>query len=166
MVRKHQRGVTLVEMLLVTAIIGSIVMVGPKIVTNVTKIFILNKAKLELQEQARAIMYVITREIRQAQSSTIRITRQTNSQPFYSYITFRKTGSTTDLTFYQSGSNLIMLTGTKSTILSKNLAYLAFTFPRSDDMTIISVSMTLQQQIYGGAMKALHMASERIRVMN
>jgi hypothetical protein len=67
---------------------------------------------------------------------------------------------------YQSGSRLIMTQGNVSTTLSKNLAYLAFTFPRSDDMTIVSVSMTLKESIYGGMTKALHMASERVRVMN
>ena len=33
-------------------------------------------------------------------------------------------------------------------------------------MDIISVSMTLQESIYEGKVKALHMASEKVRVMD
>ncbi len=166
MVKRAQRGITLVEMLITMAIIGAIAMIAPKIITNVTKIFILSKAKLELQEQARSTMYIVSRELRQAQSSTIRISRHNSSQPHFSSISFNKTGSSVTKTYYQRGSHLMLQNGSHTITLTKNLGYLAFTFPRSDDMTIVSVSVTLQQQIYGGAFKALHMASERIRVMN
>ncbi len=43
---------------------------------------------------------------------------------------------------------------------------MAFTFPRSDQLSILSVSMTLQENIYQGRTKALHMASEQVQVMN
>ena len=33
-------------------------------------------------------------------------------------------------------------------------------------MTIVSVSLTLQTSIYGGQTKALHMASEKVQVMD
>lgn len=152
--------------MIVVAIVGAIASMAPTIISQTTKFFILNKTKLELQQQARAAMYIITRELRQAQSSTIVIDRAAG-QFHYSRIRFTKVGGQTH-TYYQSGTNLIMIVGTNNTTttVTKNLAYLAFTFPRSDDMTIISVSMTLQQQIYGGQYKALHMASERVRVMN
>ena len=50
--------------------------------------------------------------------------------------------------------------------LSTCLSYLAFSFPRSDNMAIISVSRTVQQSIYQGQIKALHMASQQVRVMD
>jgi prepilin-type N-terminal cleavage/methylation domain-containing protein len=160
----NRRGVTLIELMLVVVIIGLIVMLGPTIMTQTAKFFILGQTKLQLQAEARAAMYIITRELRQAQSSTITIT-QVSNQPYYSKISFVKIEGST-VTVSQSGSNLTLTEGTDSSVLSKNLSYLAFTFPESDDMTIISVSMTLQEEIYGGALKALHMASEQIRVMD
>ncbi len=164
--KRNRHGWTLVEVMIVVAITGIIASMAPSIMNQITKFFILNKTKLELQQQARAAMYIITRELRQAQSSTIVIDRA-SGQFHYSRLRFTKQGGQTH-TYYQNGANLMMVVGgnNTTTTISRNLAYLAFTFPRSDDMTIVSVSMTLQQQIYGGQYKALHMASERVRVMN
>ena len=72
----------------------------------------------------------------------------------------------TAMTYYQSGNKLIQVGGTAASTLSGHLRYLAFTFPHSDDMTIVSVSVTLEEAIYEGQTKALHVASERVQVMN
>ena len=72
------------------------------------------------------------------------------------------------------------MTGSISPFLSQNvqlftllflaltiyLAYLAFTFPNTNDMTIVTVALTFEKDIYLGRSKALHMASEQVRVMN
>lgn len=139
-------------------------MVAPPIITNVTRFFILSQTRIDLQQEARAAMSLITHNLRQAQSSTIRIDQATG-QPYYSRLRFTKMQGTV-MTYYQSGTSLIQTAGTNTSTLSKNVRYLAFTFPRSDDMTIISVSMTLEKAIYEGRTKALHMASERVQVMN
>jgi len=164
MVKNNQQGWTIVELCIVVAILGLVVMIAPTILNETTKVFILGKTKLDLQQQARAAMYIMTRELRQAQSSSITIDNAAG-QPFYSRISFTKPSGQT-ITYAQKGNSILFTMGTNNTVITTNLAYLAFTFPRSDDMTIVSVSMTLQEQIYGGAFKALHMASERVRVMN
>jgi prepilin-type N-terminal cleavage/methylation domain-containing protein len=163
----NRRGFSLIELLIVVTILGVIVLVGPQLFTQTTKFFILGKTKLALQEEARASMYLMTREIRQAQSSTI-IIDQAAGQPYYSRIRFTKqtSGVGTNVTIAQNGTNITLTEGNNVSILTKELTYLAFSFPESDDMTILSVSMTLQQQIYGGSFKALHMASEQVQVMN
>jgi prepilin-type N-terminal cleavage/methylation domain-containing protein len=166
MVRKTG-GLTLIEMFIVLAIIGILAMLGPQLLTQITKFFIMGRARLELQREARATMYVITRELRQAQSSTITIS-QVAGQPNYSQISFTKQTlqNGVNVILFQNGNTLSLTEGNNTSILTNHLAYLAFAFPRSDDMTIVSVAMTLQEQIYNGAYKALHMASERVRVMN
>ena len=113
------------------------------------------------------------RELRQAHSNSIVISSATGGGG-YSKIWFTKeqtadnvTSST--MTFQQEGTVLYQLMGGDSAnkrVLTKNLNYLAFSFPNTGDMGIISVSMTLQKNIYEGRTKALHMASEKVQVMN
>jgi len=161
---RNTHGVTLMEILMVVAIIGIVAMIAPPMISQTAKVFVLSKAKLELQREARAATYVITRELRQAQSNTI-IIDQASGQPYYSRIQFIDIQGAS-VTIAQKGTSLLLTKGIDVTTLTNNLAYMSFTFPRSDDMTIVSVALTLQEQIYNGLYKALHMASEKVRVMN
>jgi prepilin-type N-terminal cleavage/methylation domain-containing protein len=160
-----RRAFTLVELMIVVSIIGILFAVGAPLLQQVNRFFILSKTRLEIQQEARSIMYVVTRNLRQAQSGTITISRADATQPFCSKISFTKEQGGL-LVFQQKGTNLVQVIGGSQRVISKNLKYLAFTFPRSDDMTIISVSITLEKSIFEGRTKALHMASERVRIMN
>lgn len=162
---KVKKGYTLTEMMMAVGIIGILFGVGAPILNQATKNFIMSNTRMELQTEARAIMYLITRNLRQAQNATITISRYSNSQPYYSKIIFTKQDGK-QYSFYQKDKELVMQYGSMLRVLSKNLRYLAFTFPESSDMGIISISMTLQKNIYEGQKKALHMASEKVRVMN
>lgn len=161
---RGRRGYTLTEMLMVVAIIGIIASVGARILLQVNRYFIMTNTRVELQREARAIMYIINRNLRQSSTSSLLIDRAAN-QPFFSRLTFTKVQGQT-MTFYQSGNNLIQDVGGKTTVLTKNVKYLSFTFPRSDDLSVLSVSVTLEKTIYQGQTKALHMASEKVRIMN
>jgi len=162
---RSRPGFTLVEAMLTVAIVGILSSLGVTTMIQVQRFFITTRARSDLQKEARGIMYVITRELRQAQNSTIKINRNTSTQPYYSQIAFTKQSGAA-MTFFQSGNQLKQTWSGSTRVLSKNLCYLAFSFPRSDDMTIISVSMTLQTAIFEGKTKALHMASEKVRVMD
>lgn len=163
--KTKSRGHTLTEMMLVVAITGILATMGARLLIQVNRYYFLTIARSDLQKEARAAMYLMNRNLRQAQSSTIVIDRNAGTQPFYSRITFTKVQGTSTR-FYQSGNQLIQTIGGKSKVLSKNVRYLAFSFPRSDDLTIVSVSMTLEKSTYDGKKKALQMASEKVRVMN
>lgn len=163
--RRRKGGFTLVEAMITVAIVAILGSIGARLLLQVNRYYMMTKTRVELQREARAIMYVISRSLHQAQSSTIVIDRGSASQPFYSRITFTKIQGSS-ISFKQVGKELHQVAGSNDQILSKNLRYLAFTFPRSDDMTIVSVSLTLEQSIYEGQTKALHMASEKVRVMN
>jgi len=165
MVVRRCKGVTLMELMVVIGIVSALFMIGAPMLNQVNRQFILTRTRMELQQEARSVMYVITRNLRQAQADSIIISRANASQPFYSKITFTKEQGTT-LVFQQEGTVLYQVINTARRPLSKNLNYLAFTFPRSDELGIISVSLTLQKNIYEGRKKALHMASEKVRVMN
>ncbi|MBI3564466.1 MAG: prepilin-type N-terminal cleavage/methylation domain-containing protein [Elusimicrobia bacterium] len=164
--RGRRAGYTVTELMLVVAIIGILASMSARILLQVNRFFILTNTKNEIQGEARGIMYIVSRELHQAQSSTIVIDRFNASQPFYSRITFTKIQGGNSVSYYQNGTQFIQSVGASSQTLSKNVQYMSFTFPRSDDMTIVSFALTLQKSIYEGRVKALHMASERIQVMN
>jgi prepilin-type N-terminal cleavage/methylation domain-containing protein len=166
MVKRRRAGYSLVEVMMAVAILGIIASVGATILLQTNRYFILTRTRTDLQRQARAALYVMTREIRQAQSATIVIDRAATNQPYYSRITFTKPNGT-QLIFAQSGNKLEQIGAAGGVVvLSTDLQYLAFTFPRTDDMTILSVSVTVQEAIYQGQTKAMHMASENVQVMN
>jgi len=175
MVDRRRGGFTLMEMIMVMGIISVMFAIAAPILTNASRQFILTRTKMELQQEARAIMYIITRSLRQASAETIELSRVDSSQPFYSKIRYTTLHSTSayvsnSFTFQQEGKVLyqvIVVNGvTNKKVLTRNLDYLAFIFPRTDDMGIISVSLTLKKNIYEGQTKALHMASEKVMVMN
>lgn len=149
---------------MVVAIIGILASVGSSIMLQINRYFIMTNTRAELQREARAAMYVMNRNLRQGSIGSIVIDRAA-SQPFYSRLTFTKINGP-QMIFSQSGTNLVQTVGNKTRILTKNVKYIAFTFPRSDDLSVISVALTLEKQIYQGRTKALHMASEKVRVMN
>lgn len=162
--RRGRAGYTMTEMLMVALIVGILASVGARMMLQVNRYFMLTNTRAELQREARSIMYVINRNLRQADTASVTVDRAA-SQPFYSRLTFTKIQGQT-MTFAQSGTSLIQTVGGKSSTLSRNIKYIAFTFPRSDDLSVISVSVTLERSIYQGQRKALHMASEKVRVMN
>jgi hypothetical protein len=110
-------------------------------------------------------MSLITRVLKEATASSIVITRHNSSQMFYSKIKF-STIDGKNYEFYQDGKNLVMKDGNITRVLSSDLRYLAFTLTESSDLYIVSISMTLERYLFSGKRKALHMASEKVMVMN
>ncbi len=162
--KRNRHGTTLLEITIVVAIMGVLVMIAPNLYRQVRKFFFLNNARIDLQREARTVMELVTRRLRQAQPTTL-VMDQVSGQPYYSRIAFTDIDSKATV-YYQNGKNLMMVVNGSTSTLTANLRYLAFALPRSDDMGIVSVSITLEKTIYQGQTKALHMASEKVRVMN
>ncbi len=159
----HRSGFSLVEMMIVVAILGAIVMGAPVLFTQIYRFYQLHNAKVEIQRDARASLDLMNRFIREAISYTVVIDQVTN-QPPASRIRF-STIDGQNIIFYQSGNTLYQV-NRSTTTLSQNLQYVAFTYPRSDDPTIISVAMTMEKSTYQGLYKALELSIEKVRVMN
>jgi uncharacterized protein (TIGR02599 family) len=160
---RKNRGFTLVEIMIAVAIMGVLVTVGSQMYVQVQRFFFLSNARVALQRDARAAMIVITRRLRQAQSATL-VIDQAASQPYYSRISFTDIDGHT-VRFYQSAKTLYVV-DTSTRALSTDLRYVAFALPKADDLGIVSVSFTLEKATYEGQTKALHMASEKVRIMN
>lgn len=179
MVRKpallNARGITLTEVMIVTAIISLIGLVTPKLMQQSSEFFLMNRSRLEMQQDSRMIVSHVTRNLRQAIASTIVISQNAGLPP-YSMISFQKRNKSPnanapeggDLVRYdlRSGGRFFVTVNGVPKLLSSNVQFVAFGFPRMDDMQVISFSLTLQKSIGGGDRKAIHVTSEKIGVMN
>lgn len=163
-VRRRSNGFTLVETVVTAAVLSLLALIIAPLLVHSTRFFLLNRTRVELQRDARACLAILTRNLRQASSSTITIS-QTTGQPYYSQISFTDVNGISYV-YAQNGTLLRETRGIKITTLSDDLRFLNFYFPRSDDMTIVSVSLTLEKAIFEGRTKALHVATEKVRVMD
>lgn len=163
---KDKKGLTLVELIIVITMIGILSLSVSSVFIQIWRFYRITLAQKELQEEARTIMEIITRNLRNAKSDTIVISRYDVNQPPYSKIDF-STIDGTNYSYYQINRVLYQKIGQQAPkVLSKNLSYFSITFPRSYEMNIISVAFTLEKNIYELKKKALHMASEKVMVMN
>lgn len=157
------------ELMIVVAIMGIIIISAPKMFTGIYRFIALATARAEIQKNSRGALANMNRDIRQAQASTIVIDSFTG-QPPHSRITFIKytaTGGTQSVSYYQKGKQLFMSTGGAAGKLAfDNLRYLAFSYPETGDSAILSISVTFEKATYEGGTKALQMAVEKVRIMN
>ncbi len=158
------RGFTLVETIITASILSLLALVIVPLLVHSTRFFLLNRTRVELQRDARVCLAIMTRSLRQASSATVSIS-QAAGQPYYSQISFTDVGGV-PFVYSQSGTLLRETRAGVTKTLSDDLRFLNFYFPRSDDMTIVSVSLTLEKAIYEARTKALHVATERVRIMD
>lgn len=162
---RSQKGFTLIEIMITVAILGVIASIAPDMFVKFYDFFFLSEARTVIQRDTRAALDLMNRNLRQATETSITIDSATG-QPPYSRVRFTKYGETTQRAYYQQGSQLMETAGTATKKVCDNLRYLSFTFPKSDDLGIISVSMTLEKIASKGQRKAIHVAIEKVRVMN
>jgi prepilin-type N-terminal cleavage/methylation domain-containing protein len=161
---ESSRGWTLTEMMIGVVITGVLATIGPPVMIQIQRFYLQSGSRSSIQRDARESINIINRFLRQAKSNTIVIDTPTN-QPPYSRITFTTSGGK-DMVFWQDGDELKQQVDGKTNTLSKNLRFIAFTMPRSDDPTILSVSMTMEKATYQGGSKALELTIQKVRVMN
>ena len=166
---KRKPGYTLMELMVVVAIMGVVLLASPQIFKNAFRFVRLSFARAEIQKNARGSLSNINRELRQAQASSI-VIDQVAGMPPHSRITFTRyipDGGTRQVSYYQNGRKLYLsINGSTGKMIADKLKYIAFSYPKTDDSSIISVSLTFEKETYEGASKALQMAVEKVRIMN
>jgi prepilin-type N-terminal cleavage/methylation domain-containing protein len=165
MVRKRRAsGFTLTEVMITVAILGVVFSIGPSILTNVTRFTRLSQARIDTQRAARTSLSEMNKTLRQASAATLNVSQETG-QPPYSSLSFTTVDGRA-MKYYQQNTNLFMVNNGSTRTLSSDLRYIAFSYPRTDDPNIISVSVTFEKQTYQRNAKALQMAIEKVRIMN
>jgi len=160
---RNRRGYTLTEMMMVVAITGILATVGPTMLLQMQNFFLMTSARYEIQRDARTTLDTVNRYLRQAVSRSVII--DSNGQGSYSRIRFKHVDGRY-MEFRQDGNKLIQVIGTSQSVVSTNLLYIAFTYPRTDDISIVSVAITMGKSIQLGRRKVLELTIQKIRVMN
>ncbi len=160
---RARAGYTLTEMMMVVAIMGILATVGPTMLTQMQNFFLMTSARYEIQRDARTTLDTVNRYLRQAVARTVVI--DTNGQGPFSRIRFRHVDGRY-MEFRQSGHDLIQVIGTAQSVVSRNLLYIAFTYPHTDDVSIISVAITMGKSIQLGRRKVLELTIQKVRIMN
>ncbi len=161
----NKKGWTLVELMIVVTMFGILTLSVSNLLTQIWRFYRITSAQKELQEEARTIMEIMTRNLRNAYNSSIVISRYDSNQPHYSKVDL-VTVDGHSVSYYQINRSLYQKIDNNIKVLSKSVKYFAVIFPRSDEMNIISVAITLERDLYDLKKKALHMASEKVMVMN
>lgn len=161
---RGRAGYTLLEAMIVVAILGTLTLVGSNLFLRTYQFLNQTDARTDVQRELRVILDEMNRDVRRASAASISVS-QTAGQPPYSLITFQ-TADGHAVTYKQSGHSLIQSVDNASRVLTKNLQYIAFTYPQTDVNTVLSISVTLQKATYSGRTTALQMAISKVRVMN
>ena len=161
--RRAIKGYTLSELTVVMVILVLLIMVVTPLMIHMVRFFRLSTARLEIQRDARNAMEVMNRFLRQAVATSVTID-QSAGQPARSRVSFT-TVTGKSLQIYQQGRSLFLSDGGVRE-LSKNLRFIAFSYPRSDNPNVLSVAVTMEAATYEGKSKILEFSIEKVRVMN
>lgn len=164
MALRSECGYTLTEAMMTVAIVGILAGMAVPLMVNMTNFWRQTNARSVIARDVRSSVDLINRFVRQAQGSTV-IIDSVAGQPPYSRISFTSIQGQS-ISFYQTNNKLFMKNGTSISTLSSNIAYIAFTYPRTDDVSLISVALTVQAPTYLGNTKELQLSIQKVRIMN
>lgn len=146
------------------AILGVLAVAGSPLLVQITRFYRMNLARTEIQRDARTVLDLINRNLRQARAATVTVDKM-SGQPPYSRVSFESIKGPT-ITYWQSGGKLYQQVDDRQSLLSENLRYIAFTYQDTEEDNIIMVSLTMEKETYEGGTKALQLSVEKVRIMN
>ncbi len=158
------RGVTLVELLINIAIISGIGTITAVMLVSGFRNWQVNRVRTEIQRDTRQTLDLMIKYIRQAQATTIVITRRAG-QPPYSDMTFTTIGGNA-VEFYQDGTTLYEVFDGNKIIITKNVRALLFAYPSSQDGALINISVSFEGGTYEGGTQTFQLQLEKVRIMN
>ena len=160
----RRSGYTLVEAMLVVAMIGAVVALSAPLMVRLSNFWRQSQARSDIQADVRIAMDLMNRLLRQGQAATITIDN-VPGQPPYSRLSFTDS-SGRSISFYQMGNTLTVSINGANDVVTRNLEFVSFGFPDTSDTSIMSIAMTTQKSTYLGGALALQLSIEKVRVMD
>ncbi len=158
----RRSGYTLTELMVTVAIMGTASSVGYLVMRKSFQAQFLLDAQNDIQQGAFTSFDTLTRLLRPATASSVVIDRYDTSQPPWSRITFDVASTGRTVTVYQRGQTLYF--GTVP--MFKGLRRLTFSYPKSTDPALMSVSMTFEKTVGDGRSKAIQLFIQKIKIQN
>jgi prepilin-type N-terminal cleavage/methylation domain-containing protein len=167
---KNHRGVTLVELMIVVAVLGVVSTGVYSILSKGMQLWQMSKTRAEVEAEVRTVLDILGKDLREAQEATVVIDSENVSQPPYSKISFTDVNGASK-SFYQIGRNLYLDTASGTSTLMRSLRNIMFAFaetsrPGEDEYAVLTVSLCAEGQYWGGQTRVYHMNLEKIRIMN
>lgn len=162
---KRRPGYTLVELMMVSAILALLFSLGSSLLMKVNVFFRSSLGKMETQRDVRNLLTMISKEVRAAKWSQISMSRLNASQPPYSQISFINTKGET-VSIWQTGRTLVMQKNGAQLELSKHLRSIMFAFPSTIDPSLVRILLTIEKSDGTGRTQALQLGGESVRVVN
>jgi prepilin-type N-terminal cleavage/methylation domain-containing protein len=167
-----EKGLTLAELMIAVTITSIIVVGVSTFFSRGIDFFRITEAKVSIQRDARQGLGMMNKYLRQAKANTILISRLNNNQPPYSLIYF-ETIKGEKIVYYQDTTKLYQVVSKSTSVvhkdlLSDNLQTISFAYPKTDDDSIIHISICLVKipHPYIKGAKALQLSVEKVRIMN
>ncbi|OGS22769.1 MAG: hypothetical protein A2252_10615 [Elusimicrobia bacterium RIFOXYA2_FULL_39_19] len=160
-------GLTLIELMVVTMIIGIIMLGVQTFFGNGLRFFKIQQSKMETQRDARRCLSLLNRKLRESKSTTIIVSRIDSTQPPCSSIYFQ-TVKDEQFRFFQSGTKLYMadLNRGATQQIAENLRHITYCYPMLSNDKIISISICFEKYSKSPDVKSLQLSVEKVRIMN
>jgi len=166
---KKHKGLTLIEMVITMAIMGIISIVLSRMYSQGFKVWRHNKARIDVQRDARTMLDLINRKLRQAEAGTITITRDSDDDPPCSKITFTcvQQSTTTQISYYQSGLKIYRsINSGAGQQFGENVRVLSFATMESGDNASVNIGLCLEEKTYADRTRTSKLSVQIVRIMN
>ncbi|MFC2061797.1 type II secretion system protein J [Elusimicrobiota bacterium] len=165
---KKNKGMTLIEVMITLAIMAVISSSMWLIFMQGFRSWSLNSAQAEVQRDARRLLDLMGRNLRQAEADTITISQDSVDDPPFSKITFigLRQGTTAQMSYYQSGREFIMEVDGTDTKFGENIRNLNFMTVESGDDEMLSMGVCVEKATYEGRSRIAKLTVRKVRVMN
>lgn len=164
----HSKGLSLIEMLITMAIMGIISLVLGQMYFQGYRIWRQNSARINVQRDTRGMLAEINKNLRQAESGAITISRNSASDPPCSKITFigLQLGATVQMSYYQSDLKLYRSIDGTAKEIGKNIRALSFATVESGDNASVNIGLCLEEKTYAEGTKTSKLSVQIVRIMN
>jgi len=156
-------------MLITMAIMGIISLVLGQMYFQGYRTWRQNKARIDVQGDARRMLYLINRDLRQAQAGTIVISRypdegSTDNPPCSKISFYHINGSS--YSYYQDGLKIYRFNNGAAHQLGENVRVLSFATMESNDDASVNIGLCLEEKTYAEKSKTSKLSVQIVRVMN